>query len=140
MPIAPIPTTPARIVTSPPADTPRAFYAAPRLAFRARAVHPSASPFFPNLDHGGSMLTLQDCLGFCELTEDEVLAIAEHEHLTEMAALELGSYLVCTPEGERRIESMIVDDIDAARARGDLRHAAMLRLVLQRYVAAHAPG
>jgi hypothetical protein len=85
------------------------------------------------------MLTLQDCLGFCELTEDEVLAIAEHEHLTEMAALELGSYLVCTPDGERRIESMIVDDIDAARARGDLRQAATLKLVLQRYVAVHGP-
>jgi hypothetical protein len=84
------------------------------------------------------MLTLQDCLGLCELTEDEVLAIAEHEHITEMVALELGSYLVRTPEGERRIESMIADDIDAARSRGDLRHAAMLKLVLQRYAATHA--
>jgi S-ribosylhomocysteine lyase LuxS involved in autoinducer biosynthesis len=84
------------------------------------------------------MLTLQDCLGLCELTEDEVLAIAEHEHIPEMAALELGSYLVHTPEGERRIESMIVDDIDTARSRGDLLHAAMLKLVLQQYVAAHA--
>ncbi|MFO1364179.1 MAG: hypothetical protein U1F45_17275 [Burkholderiales bacterium] len=84
------------------------------------------------------MLTLQDCLDFCELTEDEVLAIAEHEHLTEMAALELGSYLVCTPEGERRIASMIVEDIDCARTRGDFQHAAMLRLVLQRFVATHA--
>jgi hypothetical protein len=84
------------------------------------------------------MLTLQDCLGLCELTEDEVLAIAEHENIPEMAALELGSYLVHTPEGELRIESMIADDIDAARSRGDLRHAAMLKLVLQRYVAEHA--
>lgn len=86
------------------------------------------------------MLTLQDCLGLCELTEDEVLAIAEHEHIPEMAALELGSYLACTREGERRIESMIADDIVAARARGDLRHAAMLKFVLQRYVAAHSHG
>jgi hypothetical protein len=83
------------------------------------------------------MLTLQDCLGLCELTEDEVLAIAEH--IPEMAALELGAYLACTPAGERVIESMIADDIDAARLRGDVRHAALLKLVLQRYVAAHAP-
>jgi hypothetical protein len=34
---------------------------------------------------------------------------------------------------------MIADDIDAARLRGDVRHAALLKLVLQRYVAAHAP-
>lgn len=84
------------------------------------------------------MLTLQDCLELCELTEDEVLAIAEHEHLTEMAALELGNYLVHTPEGERCIKAMIAEDIDAARARGEVAHAAMLKLVLQRFVEAHA--
>ena len=84
------------------------------------------------------MLTLQDCLELCELTEDEVLAIAEHEHIPEIAALELGNYLVHTPDGERRIKAMIADDIDAARERGDLCHAATLRLVLQRYVATHA--
>jgi hypothetical protein len=85
------------------------------------------------------MLTLQDCLGLCELTEDEVLAIAEHEHIPEMAALELGHYLVRTPEGEQRIKAMIVEDIDVAQSRGDVRHAALLKLVLRHYVAAHAP-
>jgi hypothetical protein len=84
------------------------------------------------------MLTLQDCLELCELTEDEVLAIAKHEHLTEMAALELGNYLVHTPEGERRIKAMIAEDIDTARARGEVDHAAMLKLVLQRFVETHA--
>ncbi len=84
------------------------------------------------------MLTLQDCLELCELTEDEVLAIAEHEHITEMAALEFGHYLAHTPDGERRIKAMIAEDIDAARARGEIGHAAMLRLVLQRFVETHA--
>jgi hypothetical protein len=84
------------------------------------------------------MLTLRDCLELCELTEDEVLAIAEHEHITEMAALELGNYLVRTPEGERRIKAMIVDDIDEARTRGDLRRTAMLKLVLKHFVETHA--
>jgi hypothetical protein len=55
-----------------------------------------------------------------------------------MAAIELGNYLVRTPEGEQRIKAMIADDIDAARGRGDLIHAATLKLVLQRYAAAHA--
>jgi hypothetical protein len=84
------------------------------------------------------MLTLEDCLALCELTEDEVLAIAEHEHLTEMAALEFGNYLVHTPEGERRIKAMIVEDIDAARARDDVRHAALLKLVLEHFIDTHA--
>ena len=30
---------------------------------------------------GSNMITLEDCIAFCGLTEEEVLAIAEHEHL-----------------------------------------------------------
>ena len=36
------------------------------------------------------MLTYQDCVGLCELSEAEIRAIAEHEHLPEVVALELG--------------------------------------------------
>jgi hypothetical protein len=35
------------------------------------------------------MITLEDCIGLCGLTEEEVLAIAEHEHLPEIAATAL---------------------------------------------------
>lgn len=83
------------------------------------------------------MLTLQDCIELSELTEDEILAIAEHEHIPEMAAVEMGNYLVHTPEGERRIKRMILDDIQLARDHGNLRHAAMLKLALRHFVATH---
>lgn len=43
------------------------------------------------------MLSLEDCLGLCDLSEDEVLAIAEHERIPEIAAVELGNYLLHTP-------------------------------------------
>ena len=39
------------------------------------------------------MLTLEDCIGLSGLDEEEILAIAEHEHIPEMAALEMGYYL-----------------------------------------------
>jgi hypothetical protein len=42
------------------------------------------------------MLTYQDCVELSDLTEDEIDAIARHERLPEMAALEMGSYLVHT--------------------------------------------
>ena len=42
------------------------------------------------------MLSYQDCVELSDLTEEEIEAIAEHEHLPEMAALEMGSYLVHT--------------------------------------------
>jgi len=84
------------------------------------------------------MLTIQDCIELSDLTEEEILAIAEHEHVPEMIAVELGCYLVHTPEGEKRIKRMIADDIAAARSRGDHRHAAKLRLVLKHYLEEHA--
>jgi hypothetical protein len=33
---------------------------------------------------GSNMITLEDCVGLCRLTEEEVLALAEHEHLPEI--------------------------------------------------------
>lgn len=84
------------------------------------------------------MLTIQDCIGLCRLTEDEMIAIAEHEHLPDMLALELGDYLCRTTDGELRVKQMIAEDIEAARERGDLAHAAKLRMVLQLFLEHHA--
>lgn len=83
------------------------------------------------------MLSLEDCLALCELTEEEVLAIAHHEHLPEIAAAELGNYLVHTPEGELRLKTMIRDDIAEARAQGDRPRELALKLVLREYVLRH---
>lgn len=84
------------------------------------------------------MLTLQDCIELSDLNEEEILAIAEHEHIPEMLAVEMGNYLAHTPSGEKRIKRMIVDDIDHARETGNVKHAAMLKSVLKHYVAEHA--
>ena len=83
------------------------------------------------------VLTLEDCLALCELSEDEVLAIAEHEHVPELAAAELGNYLVRAPDGELAIKAMIRDDIAAARAQGDRPHELALKLVLRNFVLQH---
>ena len=84
------------------------------------------------------MLTIQDCIELSDLTEDEILAIAEHENIPEMVAVELGSYLVHAENGEKRIKRMIVDDIKHARATGNLKHAAVLKSVLKHYLECHA--
>jgi S-ribosylhomocysteine lyase LuxS involved in autoinducer biosynthesis len=83
------------------------------------------------------MLSLEDCLALCDLTEDEVLAIAHHEHIPEIAAAQLGNYLVHTPEGERRIKSIIRDDIAEARAIRDHTRELTLKLVLRNFVQQH---
>ncbi|HYD31417.1 MAG TPA: hypothetical protein VEB64_11255 [Azospirillaceae bacterium] len=80
------------------------------------------------------MLTIDDCIALCDLTEDEIDAIAEHEHVPEMVAVEMGSYLIHLPDGRRRIRTIIRDDIRAAQARDDTLHAAKLKLVLRHFV------
>ena len=90
------------------------------------------------------MLTFEDCLGLCALDEDEIRAIAEHEHIPEIVALELGHYLVRGPDGELLVSHMFIDEIRAAERRGDLAHAAHLKRCLRQFIeqhfAAHRPG
>ncbi len=83
------------------------------------------------------MLSLEDCIALCGLNEEEVLAIAHHEHIPEIAAAELGNYLVRTPQGEMRIKTIIRDDIAEARAKGDRLRELALKLMLRNYVLQH---
>lgn len=80
------------------------------------------------------MLSLEDCIALSGLTEAEILAIAEHEHIPEIAAAELGNYLSRSAEGQLTIKSMIRDDIQAAEARGERDRVLALKMVLRNYV------
>ncbi len=83
------------------------------------------------------MLTFEDCLGLCDLSEEEIRAIAEHEHLPEITALEYGEYLIHTAEGERKIKSMILDDIEHSKKQGNIKHAKFLESVLMHFLLTH---
>jgi hypothetical protein len=83
------------------------------------------------------VLTYEDCLGLCELTEEEIRAISEHEHIPAIVAAELGSYLVRTEEGEERIRRYIIEDIEQASARNDLTRVVELKSVLRHFVEHH---
>lgn len=87
------------------------------------------------------MLTREDCLAFCDVDPEVVEEIAHHEHIPEIVAAELACYLVHSPEGELRIRRIILDDIDAAIAAGDLKKATQLRLALRHFAQNHPlPG
>jgi hypothetical protein len=83
------------------------------------------------------MITLEDCVAFCGLSEEEVLAIAEHEHLPEVAAAALASYLVHQEHGLEKVRDMIVDDIRASQKRGDRNHVLLLLNVLHHFLRRH---
>ena len=83
------------------------------------------------------MLTYEDCVGLSDLTPDEVAAIAEHEHIPEIVAAELGSYLVHTDSGVPKIRRIILDDIELAQQRGDTHHMLVLKMALKHFVDTH---
>jgi hypothetical protein len=83
------------------------------------------------------MITLEDCIAFCGLTREEVQALAEHEHIPEIAAAALGEFLLKQRRGPEKIHEMIVEDIRAALHRGDRNHAHELFGALRHYLAAH---
>jgi len=48
------------------------------------------------------MISLEDCIGLCGLSEAEVAAIAEHEHVPEIAATTLAQYVLAGKEGRKK--------------------------------------
>lgn len=83
------------------------------------------------------ILGFDDCLALSALTEEEIDAIAQHENLTEMVALELGNYLIRQPDGCVVIKGMILDDIAEAEAHGNPRRALVLKATLKHFVDTH---
>ncbi|MFN3347406.1 MAG: hypothetical protein ACK41X_00420 [Pseudorhodoplanes sp.] len=83
------------------------------------------------------MITLEDCIGLCGLTEEEVLALAEHEHLSEICATALAQYLLSQDQGSEKVRDMIVDDIRQAQRSGDKQHVLALLHVLHHFLKKH---
>lgn len=85
------------------------------------------------------MITLEDCIALCGLSEPEILAIAEHEHIPEVVACATAAYLLNQAHGAERIRDMIIADVKAAQARGDRPHVQSLLHVLHHFLKDH-PG
>jgi hypothetical protein len=83
------------------------------------------------------MITLADCIAMCDLDEAEVLAIAEHEHIPEIAATALAQYLLHQDHGAETIRDMLRDDIRAALVRNDRDHARELFMALRHFLMCH---
>ncbi len=82
-------------------------------------------------------ITRDDIIGMCGLGEEEVEAIAEHEHVPDVVAAALADYLLHQQRGAAVIRNMIKDDIRTALDRGDTVHAGLLFRALHHFVNAH---
>lgn len=83
------------------------------------------------------MISREDCVALCGLTPDEIAAIAEHEHVPEVAATAVGRYLLNSNHGPEDIRNMIIDDIRAALNDGRVKHAAELLSALRHFMETH---
>ena len=84
-----------------------------------------------------TMINENDILDMTCLTRAEIAAIAEHEHVGDVAAAEMGEYMMHIHHGPQRVQRMICEDIQAALRADDLAHAKALYLTLKQFLAAH---
>lgn len=83
------------------------------------------------------MIALEDIIGMCGLSEEEVDAVAAHEHIPEVAAAALASYLMHLHHGPAHVQTMICEDTRDAIRRDDVAGARRLFMALRRFVAEH---
>src|SRR5262245_37179917 len=62
------------------------------------------------------MLTLKDCIDLSNLSDAEVAAIAEHEHVPEIVAAEIGCELINTSAGRLVLKRYIRENMKHAKA------------------------
>lgn len=79
------------------------------------------------------MISYDDCVAFCGLSKQEIAAIAEHEHVPEIAAATLAQYLLHKDHGCEEVARMIADDVRASLDVGDVAHAAALMAALRHF-------
>ena len=77
------------------------------------------------------MISIVDICDLCGLDREQIEAIGEHEHLPNVAAAALASYLLHMQHGTEKIRDMIVDDIKTAIAAQHNAHAAELLMALR---------
>jgi hypothetical protein len=83
------------------------------------------------------MLTKEDCLAFCNLDEEMILAIAGRVHLPVVPAAELANFMLQQAGGTQKIKQIILEDITAAETRRDFGRALKLKRALNQFSLSH---
>ena len=83
------------------------------------------------------MLSIDDIIGMCECTEEEIAAVAMHEHIPDAVASELADYIIHSPGGVPKIRKIIIEDIEMAKKEGHTDQVEKLNEVLKHFIATH---
>jgi hypothetical protein len=90
-----------------------------------------------NMLRTGLLARQHDIPAPTRLTNNEVGAIAKHEHLSRVSAAGLGSSLLQSEEGVKEIIRFIRENIEDAQARGERDEAEELERVLAHFGESH---
>lgn len=83
------------------------------------------------------MLSFVDCRDFSDLTEEEIHAIEEAEHLPPVEACARGHNLANTPEGCRKVIKYMYESIERAEHNQDGEQSEILHKDLEKFVSEH---
>jgi uncharacterized hydantoinase/oxoprolinase family protein len=83
------------------------------------------------------VLSLQEVFDFSGLDEEEIHAIAKHEHVSEVCAAGLGSSLLQTKQGTADIECLMRENIEEAKSHGQPVRAEACERVLAHFKENH---
>jgi len=85
------------------------------------------------------MLSLDDCLEFSNCSHDEIDAIAEHEHVPDVVAAEIGNMLLKSSAGVCLLKLYMIENIEHAYERRQYDKAMQLETLYRRFDRDH-PG
>ena len=83
------------------------------------------------------MLSIRDCLDYCDLTDDEVALFAEHEGIPDVAAAQMACGLVQTPEGTLLLTRCMEELLDRAERAGQADKLRQAQAAYAQFVADH---
>ena len=80
------------------------------------------------------MISISECIAVCGLDRNEIAAIANREHVPEIAASALANYLLHHDGDQTEIQEMMVDDLQAALQERRLQQASELFMALREFL------
>jgi hypothetical protein len=80
------------------------------------------------------MISINECIAICGLDRNEIAAIADHEHVPEVAASALANYLLHHEGDATEIRKMMTEDLHFAIEDGRLQHASELFMALREFL------
>jgi len=83
------------------------------------------------------MLSLDECIGMCGLSEEGVAVVADHEQLPVLVAAELASSLLDSPRGIHRLHQIFMDTLARHAERRDRGRERALSQVYAGFRARH---